>query len=118
MSSQRPIDGSADQLSEADPSLVYSALAVADRRFVVAMLADRGESLHLSAIADALAARKHDSESVPQSTVRSVTTALYHVHAPKLADAGIVDYDRETERVALAVDADAVREVVALPSVE
>ncbi|WP_436910694.1 DUF7344 domain-containing protein [Halosimplex marinum] len=119
MSSQKPIDDPADRFSDADPNLVYAALAVVDRRFVVALLADRGESLHLSTIADALAARKHDgSGSAPESAVRSTTTALYHVHVPKLADAGIVDHDREAERVALAVDADAVREAVALPSVE
>jgi len=117
MSSQEPGDVSDSQPSGTDPDLVYSALAVADRRFVVALLADREGPVHLSSVADALAARKHDGTgSVPDSLVRSTTTALYHVHVPKLDDAGIVAHDREAEEVALTADPERVREAVALPS--
>ncbi|QLH83454.1 DUF7344 domain-containing protein [Halosimplex pelagicum] len=118
MSSQKPTTVPVSQLSEADDDLVYSALAVADRRFVLAMLADREGPVHLSSVADALAARKHDGTGSAESTVRSTTTALYHVHAPKLDDAGLARFDREAEEVELAVDAERVRDIVDLPSID
>ncbi|ELZ23671.1 hypothetical protein C475_15408 [Halosimplex carlsbadense 2-9-1] len=119
MGSQRSTTVTLSQLSEADVDLVYAALAVADRRFVLALLTDRERPVHLSSVADALAARKHDGPgSAPESLVRSTITALYHVHVPKLADAGIVVYDPESETVSLAADPEVVEKAVELPSID
>jgi len=119
MGSQRSTTVTVSQLSEADAGLVYAALSVADRRFVLAVLADREGPVHLSSVADALAARKHDgSGSVSDSAVRSATTALYHVHVPKLADAGLVVHDPEAETVSLAADPETVEKAVDLPSTD
>lgn len=60
----------------------------------------------LSDLADEIAGWEAgtETEEVPRSAVERVHVSLYHAHVPKLADAGIVNYDRDRDVVALSAD--------------
>ena len=49
---------------------------------------------------------------------RTVEVALCHVHLPRLADAGVIDYDREAGTVEPTDRTEAVREVIDLVSMK
>ncbi|PSP78036.1 hypothetical protein BRC81_08230 [Halobacteriales archaeon QS_1_68_20] len=67
----------------------FDCLASSRRRHVLAVLRDRG-TVDRDELARAVADREADS------TADAVAVSLYHVHLPKLADAGLVDVDDET----------------------
>jgi len=52
-------------------------------------------------LATQIAAREHevDPAAVTEAERRDLTIELYHVHLPKLADAGVVTVDRGVERI-------------------
>ena len=62
------------------------------RRFVVEVLAERGEPVDSTALAAALRRYERETEGQPDRSPAAVTTELEHTHLPKLSDAGIVDY--------------------------
>lgn len=113
------LDTAAEPFDE-DPELVFDALSEADRRFLVAVLVEDGGAVSLEELARRLAARERDERpaDLSESAVESSLTALYHSHVPKLADAGVVNHDRESGTVALAADPEVVRERVELPSLD
>ncbi|WP_459193876.1 DUF7344 domain-containing protein [Halosimplex sp. J119] len=109
---------------DADADLVFEALAPAERRVVLARLLDRRERateshdrVALADLAVELAAWKRDTGTgdVEDAAVESAHAKLYHVHVPKLADAGVVSHDREDGSVALTAP-ESVRECVDLPT--
>jgi len=55
-------------------------------------------------VADELAVWEHDARitEISAEDVAAIHTDLYHVHVPKMADAGVVEYSQERELVALA----------------
>ena len=79
---------------------LFSALAHEQRRLVLRAL--RGTEGHAADL-DALVETVRDEANRPDVTAedgrREVRAALRHVHLPKLAAAGLVEYDEETERV-------------------
>jgi hypothetical protein len=89
-----------------DRSTVHDLLSSERRRHVLDCLDDHG-SLALPDLADEVAAREHDEpfQYVPEDAVLTIYLSLYHAHVPKLAEAGLVDYDQERDAVALADDA-------------
>lgn len=103
-----PLEGS---LEYGDRSLVYDALANERRRRAVRLLNEADRPLSLRELADGVARRElsdatgsaadAEGESVPDAAIRRVRTSLYHVHVPKLSDAGIVRYTRDEERIEL-----------------
>jgi len=107
-----PFDASADR--------VFDTLSHEARRFVVAWLVERSVTTTLTTLARELAAWDRDEpvDVVPESTVQSAQRTLYHVHVPKLADTGVLSYDRTDGVVTLDIDAETVRERVPLPDVE
>lgn len=85
-------------------------LASSTRRQTVRLVAGQDESVSVAALADALGERDRDgATSGERDRAAPVTrtdggdemlqTNLYHVHLPKLADADVVTYERETEQV-------------------
>ncbi|WP_459195119.1 DUF7344 domain-containing protein [Halosimplex sp. J119] len=102
-------DGS---LKYSNKSLAYDALSSPRRRAVVRVLDDTDGSLPLRELAVEVAREEAQSEddTDEDDRIERIQTTLYHVHVPKLADAGIVRYREESERVTLthAVSLDAI----------
>lgn len=80
-------------------------LADARRRAAIRSLADRDVPLELSALAEDVVDRS--GEAVEPT---DVAVSLHHVHLPKLAECGVVEYDSESNRVTAFRAADAVRD--------
>ena len=83
-----------------DVDALFSALAHERRRLVLrALRGTEGNAADL----DALVETVRDGAGPPGATAdddrREVRAALRHVHLPKLAASGFVEYDDETERV-------------------
>lgn len=84
-----------------DVDLLFDALTSPRRRYVLAHLQQAESALALSDLATDVAHWELDSEtaSVPEDTRKAIYVSLHHVHLPKLADAGLLTYDQETETV-------------------
>lgn len=78
---------------------LLEALAHARRRSVCEVLAtaDR-EFLPLEELSERVASRRHDGADGPAEP-RAVRIELHHVHLPKLDEAGLLEYDHETNTV-------------------
>lgn len=81
---------------------VVDLLSEPRRRRVLRIVADRDQPLVLSELALEVVDRERavDIEEVPADHLRSVHVRLYHVHAPMLADAGALEFDRSNRTVA------------------
>lgn len=108
------IDGK-DEIEQRDDvdhrSLVFDLLADEHRRHAVAYLATCEESVTISELAAEIATRSSNRPrtAIPTQQTRSIMIDLHHKHVPKLAEAGVVEYDRECGLVELSED-DAVVE--------
>jgi len=87
-------DGSNAPTDEPLPDDLHWVLADQNRRAALATLRER-ESVSLADLADAVA------QSVDQHADR-VLVSLDRHHLPLMAEAGLLDYDESSERVALA----------------
>lgn len=71
------------------------------RRIVLAALTDQHQSLSINDLTNAIV--KHNHHTPPaeaaDETVTQIQTALHHVHLPKLAEAGLIQYDPEQQLV-------------------
>ena len=88
---------------------VHESLSNAHRRIALEVLDDAGATIPVSDLSIEVARRAMDA------TDHEVHCMMYHCHLPKLADAGLVEYDREEQRVALSRDAtneEAVAEIL------
>ncbi|MFC3958107.1 DUF7344 domain-containing protein [Halovivax cerinus] len=65
------------------------------RRRVIEVLTTHPESLTLDELAGTLV----DDETLPVDCVETLRIELHHSHLPKLADLGVIGYDRETHRI-------------------
>ena len=82
--------------SELSTSTAFELASSARRRVVAAVLSDRAEPLPF----DELVAEIARSEGVsPADEADAIRLELHHCHLPKLADAGLVRYDRDTNRL-------------------
>ena len=90
---------------------LFEALADSRRRHVLSILLDRPTPLDVETLARAVAAREEAATSaadVPDDVVRRIQIALHHVHLPKLAETGVVEYDYERGAVAVGEEMDAM----------
>jgi hypothetical protein len=90
----------------------FGALSHARRRHVVDCLRGR-DSTSLTALADDVAARERRAEVDANPDAETVAVSLYHVHVPKLADAGLVVYDPGQRTVRLSERAESLVPVFA-----
>jgi DNA-binding transcriptional ArsR family regulator len=71
------------------------------RRIVLAALTNRERPISIDDLTDEII--KHNHHAPPteagDETVTQVQVSLYHVHLPKLAEAGFIQYDRERQVV-------------------
>jgi len=100
-------DQDADSLTQDE---VYDLLSNARRRFVISYLRRRREPVDIMHLSEAVAAWENDvdADALTDQQTKRVYVSLYQTHLPKLDDAGIVEYDRDSGAVALA---DAVDEL-------
>ena len=87
---------------------VFGALSNDCRRYVLRCLHTRADPLPLPDLADEVAAWKHDASvaDVSAEEVKRIYLSLYHKHVPRLADAGLVQYDQTQDAVALLASAE------------
>lgn len=84
---------------ERDPALL-GALANPYRREALSVLSDADGAMTLPALVDAILARL----DAPRKTADELHLLLYHVHAPRLAEVGLVDFDPRREVVRVRAD--------------
>lgn len=82
--------------------LLFDLLQNNRRRAALRILDEEGE-LTLAELAERIAAEENDVplSEASENARRSVYISLYQRHVPKLAEHGVVDYDREESTVAL-----------------
>ncbi len=89
---------------------VYDALSNERRRRVLSMLSEETTPLDVAELAHVVATA--ETADQPHGTlddhVTRVHTSLHHVHLPKLADLGLVEYDPATGTVDGVVDVDSI----------
>lgn len=81
-------------------SRIFAALANRRRRYVLYHLRDHQQAT-IDDLAVQIAAWEHDVpiSDAPAEDVNRIYTALVHSHLPKLAEYGLVEYDRRTDTV-------------------
>jgi len=79
----------------------FDLLSNVRRRFVLQRLQDRPDGIELSELAEELAATENDADPDELSAQQRKRTyvSLYQTHIPKLAEAGVVEYDADTGMV-------------------
>lgn len=82
---------------------VFEALASPRRRAALAYLRETEGSVALTELATEIAHRERETgePALRHEQWNDVTAALAHVHLPKLADEGLVEYDEAAETVVL-----------------
>lgn len=80
------------------------------RRYVLTCLAEKTQPIALTDLAEDVAVRENEGPitEIPDEAVRSIKISLYHIHIPKLAEAGAVEYDRDRDLVRISETADLV----------
>jgi hypothetical protein len=89
---------------------VFDILSNPRRRYVLYYLRQEGGPVQLTRLAEHVAAWENETEveSLDDQQRKRVYVSLYQTHVPKLADAGVVEYDKDQGSVALAEDAVAI----------
>ena len=91
-------EGDGDALSR---DVAFEILTNPRRRYTMAYLRSQDEPVPIGELAEVVAAWERDTsvELVSSKERKSVYTSLYQTHLPKMADAGVVDYDARSQEV-------------------
>lgn len=109
-----PEVGRSTGLGPGEKDRVFEVLAHPCRRFVLRYIDGPGDDATVTELAAAMAAAGIESKS-PDASARgidAVESTLYHVHVPKLTDAGLVRFDPNHRTVMLTQRAAAIRPVL------
>lgn len=106
-----PTSGEAAKSSERLPFSLSEAaglLANSRRCHAIERLQSVDGSIGLADLADEVAMAEHGTviSEIPAEEVKRVYLDLYHSHVPKLAEADVVEYSQETDRIGLSAGAD------------
>lgn len=82
------------------PTVVFSLLSNPRRRHALGHLVKRLGAAPLGELAEQIALREGDPS---RDRYERIVTGFYHVHLPRLVEAGVVRYDPDRETVALVV---------------
>jgi len=84
------------------------------RRHVLDCLQEYRNPMALSDLADEVAVREYETRitEIPAEEVTDIYVSLYHVHVPKMQDAGLVEYDQDRDLVSLVDDGEELIEEV------
>lgn len=96
---------------------VFDILSNSRRRYVLYYLRQQTEPVQLTTLAEHVAAWENDTdvESLREQERKRVYVSLYQTHVPKLADTGLVRYDKEEGTVALADEAEKMGDYLSQP---
>lgn len=96
------------------PGEMFELLADRHRRYVLASLLDASTPVPLADLATELARVESGSDAGGMDRRRQLQIRLYHVHVPKLADAGLIEYHRERNTVELSADDETIEAIEAV----
>jgi len=105
MSKTRDNTASGRTDSELSPTTIFELLAKNRRQLILSYLTQAVGAVPISDLADQIAL--WEGEHTREQYER-VCTSLVHVHLPKLADVGVIEYDRENEMLNLQESADQI----------
>ncbi|MXR52974.1 hypothetical protein GRX03_15345 [Halovenus sp. WSH3] len=92
--------------SESDLSqdVVFDILSSPRRRYVLYHLRTTGETVQLTDLAEEVAAWENDTDpsEITEQERKRVYVSLYQTHIPRLAEVGLIEYDKDTGEIALA----------------
>lgn len=90
-----------DWSDDTDLDVVFNCLADPERRYLVRIVSERAPTnLTAEDLAASLLARTHESaQDVSDTTRKRVLASLYHVHLPRLSDAGLVEWDQDDDTI-------------------
>ena len=71
----------------------HRLLAAERRRLALDYLADRTGPVDVEELAGTIAAHESDQNIAGEDTVQQVAVSLHHVHLPKMAELGVIDYE-------------------------
>ncbi|MDG5759747.1 hypothetical protein QA600_10380 [Natronococcus sp. A-GB1] len=79
----------------------HELLAADRRRVAVSILAEHTEPFGIDELAVAVANREAELETGDEGrpAVERVALTLHHAHLPRLADAGVIEYEPESRRI-------------------
>ncbi|WP_318571112.1 DUF7344 domain-containing protein [Salinigranum marinum] len=81
--------------------LVFDLLSSPRRRYLIYYLRTEGRTVKLTELADEVAAWEYESpvEDLDKQQRKRVYVSLYQTHVPKLAEAGLIEYDPDTGEI-------------------
>lgn len=91
--------GGSDSLSQ---DRVFDILSNPRRRFVLHYLSRQSDAIPLRELADEVARWETGDETLSPQQRKRVYVSLYQTHVPRLADAGMIEFDSESGLVNLA----------------
>lgn len=90
--------------SDLSQDVVFDILSNPRRRYVLYYLRTREEPVRLTKLAEEVAAWENDTNrsEITEQERKRVYVSLYQTHIPRLAEAGLIDYDKDSGQIALA----------------
>lgn len=79
--------------AELSTSEYHKLLSVDRRRLLLELLAEQVAPVGLTECATQLAAAEAEASDATPEAVDDVALALHHIHLPKLAEFGVIEYD-------------------------
>lgn len=101
-------------MGSSEPTLsqdvVFDILSSPRRRYVLYYLRNESDSIELTELAEHVAAWENETEpaSLTEQERKRVYVSLYQTHIPRLDEAGLVHYDRESGEIRLTREARAI----------
>lgn len=82
---------------------LFDLLSHHRRRYVIECLDRYGSPISLPDLADECVVMEHRRafDDIPGETVKQMYMSLYHTHIPRLVECSVVEYDQESDSVAL-----------------
>lgn len=83
------------ELDRQSTDVILDLLGSQRRRDVLACLTDADDPIALADLAADVGVRESERalSEIPDGEIQTISTSLYHTHLPKLADAGVIEYD-------------------------
>lgn len=96
----------AEKTSELSRDRIFDILSSPRRRYVLHYLRTEQSPIQMTDLAEEVAAWENETtiEELSSQDRKRVYVSLYQTHVPKLAEAGLVNYDRDSGEVSMATN--------------